>query len=204
MPTHRNGWKLVLGGVAVLAALMWGAGVRPFAAPQTEAAKPRPSWLHTMPIVTVSNHDSMPIFRRRVGGNPTWQEEDYEKEHTPEAIDKLKELGVTVVIIHFYKGFGLEAEKEHREKGMQLAALVKKKGLKVGVYVGSTIAYETFLLEKPEAEDWFVPDFLGRPVYLRQSNVSQARLLHAPRLPRVHAPRPAQRGRGLPCRPDPL
>jgi hypothetical protein len=144
---------------------MWGAGFRPFAAPQTEAAKPRPSWLHTMPIVTVSNHDSMPIFRRRVGGNPTWQEADYEKEHTEEAIDKLKELGVTVVIVHFYKGFGLEAEKEHREKGMQLAALVKKKGLKVGVYVGSTIAYETFLLEKPEAEEWFVPDFLGKPVF---------------------------------------
>jgi len=106
----------------------------------------------------------MPIFRRRVGGNPTWQEEDYEKEHTEEAIDKLKELGVTVVIIHFYKGFGLEAEKEHREKGMKLAALVHRKGLKVGVYVGSTIGYETFLLEKPEAEDWFVPDFMGRPV----------------------------------------
>jgi hypothetical protein len=35
----------------------------------------------------------------------------------------------------------------------------------VGVYVGSTIAYETFLLEKPEAESWFVPDFMGRPVF---------------------------------------
>lgn len=117
-----------------------------------------------MPIVTVSNHDDMPIFRRRVGGNPTWQEEDYEKEHTEEAIDKLKELGVTVVIVHFYKGFGLEAEKEHREKAMKLADLIHKKGLKVAVYVGSTIAYETFLLEKPEAADWFVPDFMGRPV----------------------------------------
>jgi len=166
MPRQRKVWGWALGVAAIFAALTWSVGINPLASPpQAEAAKPRPSWLHTMPIVTVSNHDSMPIFRRRVGGNPTWQEEDYEKEHTAEAIDKLKELGVTVVIVHFYKGFGLEAEKEHREKGMKLAALVKSKGLKVGVYVGSTIAYETFLLEKPEAEDWFVPDFLGKPVF---------------------------------------
>jgi hypothetical protein len=166
MPRQRSILELALLVAAICAALTWSAGINPLASPplQAEAAKPRPSWLHTLPIVTVSNHDSMPIFRRRVGGNPTWQEEDYKKEHTEEAIDKLKELGVTVVIVHFYKGFGLEAETEHREKGMKLAALVHRKGLKVGVYVGSTIAYETFLLEKPEAEDWFVPDFMGRPV----------------------------------------
>ena len=166
MPRQRGILGLALLVAAICAALAWSTGINPLASPppQAEAAKPRPSWLHTLPIVTVSNHDDMPIFRRRVGGNPTWQEEDYEKEHTEEAIDKLKELGVTVVIVHFYKGFGLEAEKEHREKGMKLAALVHSKGLKVGVYVGSTIAYETFLLEKPEAEDWFVPDFMGRPV----------------------------------------
>jgi len=166
MPRQHKVWGLGLSVVALFAALIWSAVIRPPASPaQNAAAQPRPSWLHTMPIVTVSNHDSMPIFRRRVGGNPTWQEEDYEREHTEEAIDKLKELGVTVVIVHFYKGFGLEAEKEHREKGMKLAAIVKSKGLKVGVYVGSTIAYETFLLEKPEAEAWFVPDFLGKPVF---------------------------------------
>jgi len=113
----------------------------------------------------VSNHDSMPIFRRRVGGNPTWQEEDYEKEHSEESIRKLKDLGVTVVIVHFYKGFGLEAEHDHMEKGKALAALVHKYGMRVGVYVGSTIAYETFLAEKPEAQEWFVPDFMGRPVF---------------------------------------
>jgi hypothetical protein len=37
--------------------------------------------------------------------------------------------------------------------------------MKVGAYVGSTIAYETFLAEKPEAESWFAPDYLGRPVF---------------------------------------
>jgi len=132
---------------------------------QEPGAGPRPAWLHDMPVVLVSNHDSMPIFRRRVGGNTTYQVEEYEKEHTDEAMRKLKELGVTVVITHFYKGFGLEAEKEHQQKALELVRLARKYGMKVGVYVGSTIAYETFLAEKPEAESWFVPDYLGRPVF---------------------------------------
>ena len=34
----------------------------------------------------------------------------------------------------------------------------------MGVYIGSTIAFETFLSEKPEAAEWFVPDYLGKPV----------------------------------------
>jgi hypothetical protein len=133
--------------------------------PTAHSPENRPAWLHEGPIVMVSNHDSMPIFRRRVGGNPTWQEEDYEKEHTEESIRKLKDLGVTVVIVHFYKGFGLDAEREHMEKGKALAAVVHKYGMRVGVYVGSTIAYETFLAEKPEAQEWFVPDFMGQPVF---------------------------------------
>src|SRR5262245_45641049 len=87
---------------------------------QESARKPPPKWLNDMPIVLVSNHDSMPIFRRRVGGNTVDQVEEYEKEHTEEAVRKLKELGVTVVVTHFYKGFGLEAERAHRERAMEL------------------------------------------------------------------------------------
>jgi hypothetical protein len=156
-------------GAAILALLSVlispASSSREAAAQKAEKLKPRPAWLSSTPLVLVSNHDSMPIFQRRRGGNPTWQEEDYEREHTEEAIEKLKDLGVTVVIVHFYKGFGLEAEGEHLEKARHLAAIIKKHGLRLGVYVGSTIAYETFLLEKPEAEGWFVPDFLGRPVF---------------------------------------
>jgi hypothetical protein len=107
----------------------------------------------------------MPIFRRRVGGTPAWQEEEYAREHTDEAVRKLKELGVTMAVIHFYKGYGLEAEKEHMDDARRLAELCKKHGIRVGVYVGSTIAYETFLHEKPEAKEWFVERHLGRPVF---------------------------------------
>jgi len=154
---------LRVGIVAILAPLLspsfLGQEARPVSTDH------RPAWLRETPLVIVSNHDSMPIFQRRRGGAPTWQEEDYEKEHTEEAIAKLKQLGVTLVIVHFYKGFGLEAERDHLEKAKQLAVIVKQHGLRLGVYVGSTIAYETFLLEEPKAEEWFVPDYLGKPVF---------------------------------------
>ncbi|MCK9413281.1 MAG: hypothetical protein M0Q53_13340 [Prolixibacteraceae bacterium] len=123
-----------------------------------------PSWMGKEPIVFVGNWDGLALFRRRVGGSPVWKDEDYIKEHSEEAVQKLKELGVTMAIIHFYKGFGLEAEKQQLEDSKRLAALCRKYGLRVGVYIGSTIGYETMLVEKPEAKEWFVPDYFGQPV----------------------------------------
>jgi hypothetical protein len=124
----------------------------------------RPAWVSQDPLVFVGNWDAMAIFRRRVGNNPVWMEDDYIKQHSEEAVKKLKDMGVTMAIIHFYKGFGIEAEKEQMEDSKKLAALCKKYGIKVGVYIGSTVGYETILLEKPEAQEWFVPDYLGNPV----------------------------------------
>ena len=128
------------------------------------ADRAHPSWISETPLVFVGNWDAMPIFRTRVGGNPSWQEEAYQKEHTEEAVKKYKEMGITMMLLHFYKGFGLKAEKEHIEEAKRLASICKQNGLKVGVYVGSTIGYETFLLEKPEASEWLVPDYMGKPV----------------------------------------
>jgi hypothetical protein len=128
------------------------------------ADHPHPSWISDTPIVFIGNWDAMPIFRRRIGGNPVWQEKAYYSEHTDSAVRKYKEMGVTMMMLHFYKGFGLEAEKEQIEETKKLAEICRNNGLKVGVYVGSTIGYETFLLEKPEAVAWFVPDYMGQPV----------------------------------------
>jgi len=125
---------------------------------------PRPAWVSQEPLVFVGGWDDMPIFRRRRGGNTVWQEDDYLKTHQEETILKLKDVGVNMAIIHFYKGFGLEAEKEHMEDGKKLAHLLKKNGIRVGVYIGFDVLYETFLIEKPDAKDWFVPDYLGNPV----------------------------------------
>ncbi len=101
----------------------------------TNEPLPRPDWLKQEPIIITGSWDDMPIFRRRVGGNPVWQEEEYMKGITDEAVQKLKEMGVTMCVIHYYKAYGLEAEKEHMETSRQLAALCKKYGIRVGVYI---------------------------------------------------------------------
>ncbi len=122
-----------------------------------------PAWLDKEPLIVVGNWDSAPIFRIRKGGNPLWSESEYERAHSEEAVQKLKDLGVTMAIIHFYKGYGLEAEKDQMEDAKKLAALLKKHGIRVGVYIGSTVAYETMLVENPSAEEWLAPDYLGEP-----------------------------------------
>jgi hypothetical protein len=132
-------------------------------AEETVAGSPR-AWLKNSPLVAVGSWDDMPIFFRRVGGHATWEEANYRSEHTEATVRKLKDLGVTMAIIDFFKGFGLEAEAEHIALARKMAALLHQHDIRVGLYVGSTIAYETFLLEEPAAQEWFVPDYLGRPV----------------------------------------
>ncbi|MGH9470815.1 MAG: hypothetical protein ACRD1N_10810, partial [Terriglobia bacterium] len=134
-------------------------------APQTGLAAPNPAWLGNRPLVIVGNWDSIPLFQTREGGEPVWLETEDRKDSSERAVSRLKDIGVSMAIIHFFKGFGLVAEKDHIAAAKSLAALLKKYEIRVGLYVGSTIAYETFLLEKPEAEEWFVPDYLGDPVF---------------------------------------
>src|SRR4051794_16603163 len=133
-------WSLGSVMFRIISILIVLAGLVPAA-----AQKPRPEWLGNEPLIIVGNWDTMPIFRRRVGGIALDFDREYALEHTEEAVRKLKDLGVTMAVIHFYKGFGLEAEKAHMEDARKLAALLKKNGLRVGVYIGSTIAFETFL-----------------------------------------------------------
>ena len=141
-----------------------------------QAGSESPAWLDEAPIIIVGGWDDMPLFRRRVGSLRTWHDEAYERAHTEERVLQLKELGVTLAVLHFYKGFGLEAEAEHLAYARKLAELCRKHGIRVGVYVGSTVAYETFLLEKPEAESWFVPDYLGQPVHYGRTQTFRKRV----------------------------
>ncbi|HEY4289619.1 MAG TPA: putative glycoside hydrolase [Puia sp.] len=152
---HSSGREIVLppASAAVLTAMDKG---------QCQAG--RVTWAANYPMVFVGDWDMKPLFKRRVGGSPIWQEENYTKEHTEERVKKYKDMGATMLMMHFYKGFGLEAEKEEIADSKRLAQLCRKYGLKVGVYVGATLFYETFLAEKPEAKDWLVPDYMGKPV----------------------------------------
>ena len=148
-------------------------------ATETRRLKRGPAWLAETPLVISGNHDSIPIFRRRTGGGSTWQEEDFKRSYTEEFAKKMKAAGITLWITYYYKGFGVEAEKEYMEITRNFVPILKKHGIKVGVYIGSTMAYETFLVERPDAKDWIVPDYLGKPViYFNQTFRKRVYFMH--------------------------
>lgn len=129
------------------------------------AASAVPSWLGNEPLVIAGAWDSFPMFQRRRGTDSVGYVEVYKKQSHEETLRKLKDAGVTLGIIDLFKGFGLVAEQEHIAEGRILAKRMKDNGIRVGLYIGATIFYETFLSEKPEAAEWFAPNFDGRPVY---------------------------------------
>ncbi|MGN7783694.1 hypothetical protein ACTJIJ_04180 [Niabella sp. 22666] len=131
---------------------------------QSGAAKAEPKWVNGFPVVMIGNWDIKPTFRRRVGANPVWIDEIFKKESTEEQVKKYKDMGATMVMAFFYKGFGLKAEKEEMDATRKLVANCKKYGLKTGAYIGSTLPFETFFAEVPEAKEWVAPDYQGQPV----------------------------------------
>lgn len=132
----------------------------------TQRLKRGPAWLASTPLIISGNHDSIPVFMRRRGGGMVGAiKEQYEQSHSEEFARRIKAAGITLWITYYYKGFGVAVEKEYMEVTRNFVPILKKYGLKVGVYIGSTMAYETFLVERPDAEDWIVPDYLGKPVF---------------------------------------
>lgn len=124
----------------------------------------KPSWLGEPIIMGGSNQEPL-IFHLRRGTNlSSVAEETYLDTHREENVERLKQFGANFFMTHLFKAFGVKAESEEIARAKEFAALLHKYGFRVGTYVGSTIAYETFLLEKPEAEEWLVDDYLGKPV----------------------------------------
>jgi len=139
-----------------------------------------PAWLAETPLVLSGNHDSIPIFmRRRGGGMEGAVKEQFEEAHSEEFARKIKAAGITLWITWYYKGFGIEAEKEYMQITRNFVPILKQYGIRVGVYIGSTMAYETFLVERPDARDWIVPDYLGKPViYFDQTFRKRVYFMH--------------------------
>jgi hypothetical protein len=88
-------------------------------------------------------------FRVRRDGAPDYtptaeQLAAYQREHSPEMVARLKDLGVNFVMMHCNKGGGLEAERESMADAVRFARLCHDNGLRVGVYVG------------PDPETWLI------------------------------------------------
>jgi len=115
------------------------------------ASQRHPSWLKDG-LIFVGHWEPM-IYRRRGGFAGTDAMDHYLREHSQEAVDKLVDLGVNMVITHYHKGFGPAAEEWEYEPLRQLIHLCHERSIKVGVYIRlDTLVYETLLVERPKID----------------------------------------------------
>ncbi len=139
------------------------------AEPLTLPLEQRPDWLQRDGIVMAGSWEPL-LFRVRRDGSEgyiptTEQRAAYLREHSPEMIAKLKALGVNFVMMHCYKGAGLEAERESMADAVKFAKLCHDSGLNVGVYnYSGAFIWELLFKEVPMAKDWVIIDKNGRPL----------------------------------------
>ena len=144
-----------------------------YLAPSQTRGLDRPRWMDEPGIVMAGNWEEPSFRARRMGQTnfmlPPEKLAAYRREHSPEMIARLKELGVNFLMTHGYKGAGMATEAAGMEEARQFAALAHKAGLRVGTYVGGTMLYERLFLEEPLAPQWqaFGPD--GAPIFYADS-----------------------------------
>lgn len=148
------------------------AGLSAFAADTPVLTLPtdkRPDWLRRDGIVMAGSWEPLLFRVRRDGGagyEPTAEQRAaYEREHSPAMVAKLKSLGVNFVMMHCYKGGGLDAERESMADAVKFARLCHEAGLRVGCYTYSgAFIWELFYKEMPQASEWLVRQPDGTPV----------------------------------------
>ena len=128
----------------------------------------RPEWLSSEGLVMAGSWEALP-FRVRRDGSPGYtptaeQVAAWEREHSPEMVQRLKDLGVTFVMMHCYKGGGLEMERESMAAAVEFSKRCHAAGLHVGAYTYSgAFIWETLFKETPAAKDWILLDENGKP-----------------------------------------
>lgn len=139
-----------------------------FAQSMTLPGAQRPEWLARDGIVMAGSWEPL-MFRVRRDGSEGYdptpeQRAAYAREHSPEMVARLKELGVNFVMMHCYKGAGLKAEGESMADAVAFAKLCHEAGMRVGVYTYSgAFLWEPFFEEVPEAREWVILEADGSP-----------------------------------------
>jgi len=147
----------------------------------TLSPEARPDWLQRDGIVMAGSWEPL-LFRVRRDGHPRFrgdklapaqaggytatpeQRAAYLREHSPQMIAQLRDLGVNFVMMHCYKGAGLTAERESMLDAVRFAELCRDAGLRVGVYnYSGAFLWELLFKETPQAEKWVLLDECGRP-----------------------------------------
>lgn len=129
----------------------------------------RPEWLRRDGIVMAGSWEPL-LFRVRRDGAPNYvptpeQRAAYQREHSRAMLQELKSLGVNFIMAHCFKGAGMVAERESMNDAVQFSRLCHEMGFRVGTYcTSSTMLWDLFFQEQPEAQDWSTRDAEGRPV----------------------------------------
>ena len=128
----------------------------------------RPEWLRKEGMIMAGSWEPL-TYRTRQGtlnGHVPTDEERalWEKEHSPEVTQKMKDLGVNFIMMHCYKGAGLEVEKETMQDAVRFAKQYRDAGLHVGVYAFSgAFLWEPLYRERREAQNWALLDENHKP-----------------------------------------
>jgi len=107
------------------------------------------------------NHEPLVFYLRR---GRMWEDWPaiYERQHAPENIQLMADIGVPYGRLHFYKGLGLKTEMPEIEKSAQMAELMRSHNMRVSLYVAGTMFIEPFYKEVPEAVTWEQRDQNGK------------------------------------------
>lgn len=135
---------------------------------QTLPPDQRPDWMKKEGLVMAGNWEPLTYRTRegtRDGHSPTNQEiAEWEFAHDSLTTARLKELGVNFIMMHCYKGAGLNIEQKTMNDAVRFARSYHDAGLHVGVYVYSgAFLWEPFFREVPEANNWILLDENYKP-----------------------------------------
>ena len=129
----------------------------------------RPDWLKEEGLVMAGSWEPLTyrtLQGTSIGHEPTPEEWAlWEKEHSPEVTQKLKDLGVNFIMMHCYKGAGLEIEQKTMDDAARFAKQYREAGLRVGVYTFSgAFLWEPFYRENIAAQNWVLLDGEHQPI----------------------------------------
>jgi hypothetical protein len=129
----------------------------------------RPAWLREG-IVGSWHMEALEFYIRRgyssvtVGG-PAHLDQLWKEAFKEETVSHYMEMGINLVIMPLHKGARLKAETQSIQATRKFTENAHRYGVRVGGYVGSTMMYETFYSEEPDARNWEQVDERGRPIY---------------------------------------
>jgi len=116
--------------------------------------KTQATWPFTEGIRKTAFHEILEYQLRRNNVDDEF-ERQYAFMHSEDYAKVLAARGLNQYTLPFYKGFGWKAEERGRRMAVQAVPVFKKHGIHPGAYIRvTTVGYESWIAEEPEAERW--------------------------------------------------